>query len=118
MFKLDEIRAQLQKYPNDVECVNLLRELDDHFGYNLSDPSVQGEFLKLQGEVQLIYSSKDGVQKQQALIEASKRAKAFMTNIKNSPVLSEETKRGVIEKVQSMMVGIVESVLGIKLEKL
>lgn len=115
MFKLDEIRTQLRKYDNDPACVDLLKELEHYYGYDLASPgtSVGEVWQKLISESQEIYSRKNAVKKQQGLIEFNKKMKIFMTDVKKSPVLNDAEKKIYIDKGQEMLIDMACDLLGV-----
>ena len=105
MFMLNEIRKQLKKYPTDPECSSLLKELEEHYGYDTALPSSPEEALQhFMDDAQDILKKKGAVEKQIALIEFNKKMKYFRLNTQ----LSADQRH----RAEELMIGVANMVLG------
>ena len=105
MFMLNEIRAQLRKWPDDPICVHLLKDLEHHYGYDINDGTgPHSAYQKYMDDVQAMYKLKDAVKKQCCLIELNKKLRMF----KQDPAVPYEIKC----QAERLMLDMANMVLG------
>lgn len=112
MFKLNEVREQLKKYPNDPACVALVRDLEEYYGYAFDDPDISDRLNKIMDEVQAVYKQPSPVKKQNGLIEVNKRIKEFRMVIRKSTTLTDALKENYDVILERVMIELTNTVLG------
>lgn len=113
-YDIHEIAAylKLQQHPTAQRLYNQLAE---EFGYNITNQELKKQIDAFLAEEQKIYSLRNVISKQEAMILLNRETKKFRIKLEKMYKISEEEKVSAREVIERMGNRLVEEVLGVKL---
>ena len=120
MLFFDEVRAYLHAHKDDPIAADLLKKLENYYGFDLINPTttIGQEYDKILKRVQEVYNTKYTVKKQNKLIEAHQIIKRFCTALGQQKDLDENLLKEYRAKAEMLNINMFSDVLGVNITAL